>query len=267
MIRRAATLLRRVGRGLAISAMAALTATLASCIDLTVDPKEIAAIEFVAPATPAFIVGDSLRDTLGTVTRLEAKVFDAGGDLVPNAPLYFVATDTFARVVGGSLLVANKTNVGTTKVYAVTGRLQSVARTLSIIASPDSLAFTPATVDTIKLKVPTTGSAIDTSATVKVTVRAAGSVSSAVRVRFELVRRGTPLGPADTATYALVNTGLRPSRVDTTDATGTASRTLRVRVAAGASVLDTLVVRATATMGGTLRNKPALKTILVLPAP
>ena len=121
--------------------------------------------------------------------------------------------------------------------------------------------------DTIKVKVPATGSALDTSATVKVTVRAAGSVASTVRVRFELSRRGTPLGPADTATYALVSTGLRASRVDTTDATGTASRTIRVRVAAGASVLDTLVVRATATMGGVVRNKPALKTILVLPAP
>ncbi len=267
MAARSRRTVRRIGRSIAIPMATALTASLASCIDLTVDPKEIAAIEFVAPSTPAFIVGDSLRDTLGAVTRLEAKVFDAAGDLVPNAPLYFVATDTFAQVVGGTLLVANKKNVGTTKVYAVTGRLQSVARSLAIIASPDSIAFTPATVDTIKVKVPATGSALDTSATVKVTVRAAGSVASTVRVRFELSRRGTPLGPADTATYALVSTGLRASRVDTTDATGTASRTIRVRVAAGASVLDTLVVRATATMGGVVRNKPALKTILVLPAP
>ncbi|MCC6929807.1 MAG: hypothetical protein IT359_12575 [Gemmatimonadaceae bacterium] len=260
-------MLRRLGRCVAIPAVAALTALLASCIELTVDPKEIAAIEFIAPANPSFVVGDSLRDTLGAVTSLQAKVFDAGGDLVPNAPLYFVTVDSLSRIAGNSLLVANKKLVGTTKVYAVSGRLQSAARSLAIIASPDSIAFTPATVDTIKLKIPSSGSTLDTSTTVKVTVRAAGGVASTVRVRFELERRGTLLGPADTATYALVNTGLMHSRIDTTDASGTASRTLRVRVTAGTPVLDTLVVRATATMGGVLQHKPALKTFLIVPAP
>ncbi|HEX4932923.1 MAG TPA: hypothetical protein VFV33_07085 [Gemmatimonadaceae bacterium] len=252
---------------LTLAAAASVVAVGASCIELGVDPKAIAAIEFVAPTTPAIVLGDTLRDTLGVVDRLHAKVFDAAGDLLPDAPLYFVTTDSYARVAAGSLLVANGDSLGSTKVYAVSGRLQSAARTLTLIRPPDSIAFARSTEDTIRVRVPSAGVSIDSSKTVAVTVRAAGNPVSAVRVRFELERRGALLGPADTATYALVTSGMRVTRIDTTDTNGEASRIIRVRVAAGAAVTDTLVVRATATMGGVLKDKPARRRILILPAP
>lgn len=267
MPRRRSTVGRRLRHVLAVPVVASAVVALSACIELTVDPKQIAAIEFLAPPNPGIVLGDTLRDTLGVAVRLQAKVFDAGGDLVPDAPLYFVATDTFTHLAGGNYLVANKDTVGTSKVYAVTGQLQSVVRTMAIIRAPDSIAFSPATEDTIRIKVPATGTSIDTSKAITVRVRSGAQLVNAVRVRFEFERRGTILAPKDTATYAMVTTGARLSAIDTTDASGNASRTIRVRATAGTPVTDTIVVLATATIGGVLKSKPARKTILILPSP
>ncbi|MBK9977819.1 MAG: hypothetical protein IPP20_07785 [Gemmatimonadetes bacterium] len=77
----------------------ALVAGTTSCIDLSVDPAEVASIEFVAPANPSLVRGDTLVDTLGRADRLVARVYTADGDLVADAPVYFVATDTLVKVV------------------------------------------------------------------------------------------------------------------------------------------------------------------------
>ena len=244
----------------------ALVAGTTSCIDLSVDPAEVASIEFVAPANPSLVRGDTLVDTLGRADRLVARVYTADGDLVADAPVYFVATDTLVKVVNRNKIVAADTT-GTSKVYAVSGQLQSIARSLSIIRRPDSIAFNGTGPDTLRLRPPTAGTAIDTSKSVAVTVRAGTGSATPVRVKFELLRRGVVLAPGDTGTYALVSSGARISTVDTTDGSGIASRIVRVRTATGASVTDTLVVRATVTMGGALKDKPALRTVLILPAP
>lgn len=245
----------------------ALAAGTASCIDLSVNPDEIASIEFVAPANPSLAQGDTLFDSLGRADRLVARVFTANGDLVADAPVTFVATDTLVRVVNGNMLVGRKDSTGTSKVYAVSGQLQSVVRNVVVIKRPDSVAFNGSAEDTIRIKAPATGVAIDTSKSVAVTVRAGTTLSTPVRVKFELLRRGVPLAPADTGTYALVTTGARLSTVDTTDGTGVASRVIRIRTASGASVTDSLAVRATVTMAGPLKSKPILRTVLILPAP
>ncbi|MBK8646623.1 MAG: hypothetical protein IPN16_08820 [Gemmatimonadetes bacterium] len=184
----------------------ALVAGTTSCIDLSVDPAEVASIEFVAPANPSLVRGDTLVDTLGRADRLVARVYTADGDLVADAPVYFVATDTLVKVVNGNRIVAADTT-GTSKVYAVSGQLQSIARSLSIIRRPDSIAFNGTGPDTLRLRPPTAGTAIDTSKSVAVTVRAGTGSATPVRVKFELLRRGVLLAPGDTGTYALVSSG------------------------------------------------------------
>lgn len=256
---------RRNGDWLASVVLAAVFAS--SCIELSVDPKAIASIEFVAPANPSIVIGDSLADSLGGTAHLRARVFTADGDEVTDAPIYFVSTDTLIRVVSGDIVVANPDTLGTSKLYAVSGSLQSASRSLTIVRRPDSLAFNGQGPDTIAVRVPSAGTAIDTSKSVAVTVRSGTNAVATVRVKFELLRGGTPLAPDDTVTYALVTTGARLSTVDTTDASGIASRVVRVRAVSGTPVVaDTLEVQASVSVGGTLLNKPVRRTVLIIPA-
>ena len=48
---------------------------LIGCIDWTVDPDEIVAIEFPEPPAPAVVAGDTLRDSTGVVAPLTAIFF------------------------------------------------------------------------------------------------------------------------------------------------------------------------------------------------
>lgn len=238
----------------------------ASCIELSVDPKALAAIEFTAPTNPSLVANDTLRDTLGRVEPLRARAFGGNGDEITDAQATFVTIDTFATVVNGNLLVGRSGVKGTAKVYAIVGGLQSLVRSVEVIPRPDSIAPNGAAIDTVNYRLPATGTATDSSVTVGFIVHSGQAVSNAVRVKFEIVRRGTVLAPGDTGTYALVGSAGRVSAVDTTDGTGIVSRTLRVRTVAGTAIGDTIEVRANATIGGApLKGAPARITILVIP--
>lgn len=254
-------------RRAALACLALVTGTV-SCIDVSVDPHAISAIEFVATTNPSVVTGDTLRDTLGVAEVLRAQVYGGDGERLPDVPVSFVTTDTFATIANGNLLVARSGVRGTAKVYAVAGGLQSLVRNVEVIPRPDSIAPNGAATDTVSYRLPATGTSIDSSTTVGFIVRAGQGVVNAVRVKFEIVRGGIVLGPGDTTTYSLVGPQGRASAVDTTDGQGIVSRTLRVRTVAGTVIRDTIVVRANATIGGAaLKGAPARVTIVVIPAP
>lgn len=244
-----------------------LAAGTVSCIELSVDPDSLAAIEFPAPTNPSVVAGDTLRDTLGAVERLRVRAFGGDGDEIADAQATFVGTDTFATIVDGNILVGRPGVRGTAKVYAIVGGLQSLVRNIEVIPRPDSIAPDGESVDTVRYIPPTTGTATDSSAKVSFVVRAGASTVNAVRVKLEIERDGVVLAPGDTGTYALVGPLGRVSAVDTTDGSGIVSRTLRVRTVAGTVIRDTIVVRANATIGGApLKGAPARVTIVVIPA-
>lgn len=245
----------------------ALAAGTASCIELSVDPDALAAIEFTATTNPSVVANDTLRDTLGVVEPLRARAFGGDGDEIADLPITFVATDTFVTVVNGNLLVGRPGVSGTAKVYAIAGGLQSLVRNVEVIARPDSIAPNSASRDTVSYRPATAGTATDTSTSVGFVVRSGLTTARAVRVKFEILRGGAVLAPGDTGTYALVSASGRISAVDTTDGSGIVSRTLRVRTVAGTVLRDTIEVRANATIGGPpLKGAPALVTIVVIPA-
>lgn len=236
-----------------------------ACIALSVDPTAIGSIEFQAPSAPSLIRGDTLRDTTGAVERLHARVFAANGDEITDIPVLFTNTDSVATIRDGSLLISNGDTVGTAKVYASAGGLQSNARNIVIIPRPDSIA-PRVTLDTINYTAPTTGFSLDT-ASVGFIVRSGSRTVGSVRVSFALYLGGTPLAPGDTARYALITSVGRVSTVDTTDGSGLALRILRVRTPAGTATTDTLVVRAHTALGGApLKGDTTAATFLIRPS-
>lgn len=241
----------------------ALAAGTASCIELSVDPDALSSIEFLPPTSPSIVMGDVLRDTLGAPERLRARAFAADGDELPDLPFTFVATDTLVRIAEDNQVRAGATP-GTARIYASVPGLQSAPRSLEVIRQPDAIAANGKAVDTLRVAVPTTGSRVDSSTTVGVVVRAGNVPVNAVRVKFELWRNGTVVAPTDTAHYVLAGSNGRVSVVDTTDGSGIASRTLRVRVTAGTTPADSLEIRAIATGLPSPLVRPL--TILIRPA-
>lgn len=249
------------------SLLAALCATVGavSCIELSVDPAAVGSIEFLAPSSPSIVRLDTLRGPTGAPEPLRARVFSAGGDELTDIEVTFVNTDSLVTIVDANLVVSTRDTSGTAKIYASAAGLQSIARTFAIIRRPDSIAASVAE-DTVRYRVPTTGTLEDTSTTVSFVVRSGSATVGGVIVTFQLLLGGKPLAVTDTGTYALVRQNGLVSLVDTTDASGVAQRTFRLRTAAGVVRRDTIVVRADVSLGGPpLKGSPALMQVVILP--
>jgi hypothetical protein len=202
----------------------------AGCIDLSIDPDEVVAIEFVQPAWPSVVAGDTLRDGDGHVAPLTARLFDADGNVVTGSPVTFLARDTMVTI-DGDVLLGRASAEGTAELVATGGGLQSIVRRMEVVRAPDSLSA-EGTVAPLLWVIPDVAST-NTSVALRVKVWSrSGTTPAGVRawiVTFRAEFQDTPIAPGDTTRFYLVGDNGRPSSVDTTDATGVASRQIRLR--------------------------------------
>ncbi|NUQ11805.1 MAG: hypothetical protein HUU26_05665 [Gemmatimonadaceae bacterium] len=231
-------------------AMAALLAG-AGCLDLSTDPDEIVAIEFNELPWPSIVAGDTLRDSTGAVATLGARLLDGDGDEV-TGPVEFLSQDADVRVLADGRVVADDTASGTARLLASTAGLQSIVRQLEIVAAPDSadpdgtptpLAWVAPDDPALNVSVPLGLRVLDTS----------GDTPAGVRgwiVTFDLQVDGQGSSRTDTTRAYLVNDAGRVSYADTTDASGRATRRLRLRVAPGFSPPDSAVILVRASYRG-----------------
>lgn len=253
-----------ISRRLTAAAVAVLA--LAGCVDLSTDPNEIVAIEFAPLPYPAVVVGDSLRDSLGVVTPLSGKLLNGSGDVATKATMTFFSLDTIVDVKTSGVAVAHQT-VGTARLLASGGGLQSVIRTLDTTLRPDTFAVEAAP-DTLRLTIPDDATA-NTSTDLRLklqSIAGGGTVRSWV-ITFKLRYRSADISPTDTSLLYLSNESGRPSRVDTTDASGLVSRKLRFKVVPGeVPTLDSVIVTAEAKYKGALvPGAPARMVVRVKP--
>ena len=227
-----------------------ITATLVAvaCIDLSVDPDEIVAIELSDFGWPSIVAGDTLRDASGAIAPLVARLFDGEGALV-TGPVEFLVERPGVRVVGGDRLVADDTASGAVGIIASTEGVQSVVRQIEIVAAPRSLVAN-GVITPLRWVVPD-NPASNTSQPLG--VRVIAGPDTGVRswiVTFELAAAGRVIPQTDTTQIFLVGDNGRPSYVDTTDASGSASRRVRLRIAPGLVAPDSAVVTIRASYKG-----------------
>jgi hypothetical protein len=264
---------RRVtlGAGLAIIAAAA-------CSDVPSDPKVPFAIEFNRAPSPSVVLGDTMFDSLGFTAPLKARVFNSKGDEIVGAGVTyhvvaFAKVDSTNPAFADSVpltvdatsgFVIGKTAPAyaskTARIYAQAGKLQSQTITVTATRSADALVASGAVSDSLMLSFLNTDSLL-LSTPFSVRLRhtsgapatAADSTVPAYLVRFEIVK---PAGASTDTSYVMLTNGdRRRSELDTTDASGLASRQIRIRrvnfpftKAAGTDkiVRDTILVRASA---------------------
>ena len=102
---------------------------------------ELNAIEFSGIPFPAVIIGDTLRDSLGVATPLQATAYDGRGAVIPDAAFQFLSPDTGVTISPTGVLTTSRAS-GVIRVFASLGELQSARRTITVTPRPDSVSAT-----------------------------------------------------------------------------------------------------------------------------
>lgn len=226
----------------------------AACLDLSTNPTEIVGIDFDALPWPSIVAGDTLRDGAGAVHPLSATLYAGDGSEVTDGPVAFLVEAGAVRVGDGNVLVADDTATGTAKLRASTTSVQSILKQLEIVPRPDSMEQS-GTISALEWVVPDNAST-NTSVPLGVQLLSLADPDAAAPVRswvvtFELLVNDQPVNPTDTTGVYLVGDAGKPSYADTTDAQGTVTRRVRVRIAPGFTPPDSVVLTMRAAWKGT----------------
>ena len=239
----------------AIAGAAGVTAL--ACTDVTTQPNAIVAIRFDGSAYPSIVVGDSLRDSLGALQPVIATALNYKGEGVDGADVVFSSPDTNLRLFSNGTVFARsrKTDATPARIFATIGKLQSQPDSLLIVPRADSIK---AAKDVDTAGVASTGVASTGQTPVQFSVfgdtlkGAPKAVVPGWLVSFQLRYHGALLPPTDTSTaytFTIIGSGtstrLKPTFVDSTDASGKAERGVFVRSVPAAASEDTIYLIAT----------------------
>ena len=286
---------RRLVLGIGVAAVVA-----AACSDVPSDPNTPFSIEFNRAASPSVVLGEAMFDSLGNAAPLKARVFNAKGEEIvgatvtyhvvaysnvsPTNPAFIdsvpLTVDAASGIVTGKSAPVYAAK--TARVYAQAGKLQSQTITITATRHPDTLVAGGSVRDSLMLSFLNTDSLLlapSSPFTVRLlhttgALTAADSAVPAYLVRFRIVQ---PANAATDTSYVMLTNGDRKrSELDTTDASGNASRQVRVRRVnfpfgkpAGTDniVRDTIIVEASAYReGGTAVPGSGIRFQLIIKA-
>ena len=232
-------------------------ATVLSCGEVPTLDEGIAYISGIILPAPAVAIGDQLRDSLGNVAPLRIEAFGRNGEQLPDPVATFLPTVVPSPItISEDGVVTASDTVSAVQTVQIVGRvgnrLQTTTASLLVVPQPDLLGRTSPEVAARTLP------AIDT---LRVTITGVNGGAARVPVPGIIVRyriTGAFGSGASSASTVLTLDGRTVSRpdslaaVDTTDASGVASRTL---VVSGTGVDSVVVfVRARSLRGESLRG-------------
>ena len=208
-----------------------------ACGEVPTFPNGISYISSVLLPSPAVAKGDTLRDSTGKVAPIHVYGIGLNGDtILTPAPNYVVVTvpGKSIRVLAGGIVVGD--SIRTAQLVGQIGdRLQTPPVPIDVVAQPDSIAPTTATTTTFNA---ITGDQVFNQSDPLGVIVTSSQLSPHAPVRSIIVRYAiSNLYPAtanfpDSTLVLLDDNGqyLPPqgrTAVDTTDASGNASRRLR----------------------------------------
>jgi len=223
-------------RAFALMAIAVAAATSAvACTDVSTDPNAVVGLRFDGSAYPSIVLGDSLRDSLGTLQPLSATPLNYKGEAIEGVEVLFSSPDTVLRMLENGNVFARTLKPGNTAalVFAGVGSLQSQPDDLFIVPRADSIR--PAVeADTAFIADGRAVSPEELAYTVlgDTAVNKPKMTVQSWLVSFQLRYRNAILVSTDrSVAYSCATVGTRNvlSFVDTTDGSGRASRKVCVR--------------------------------------
>jgi hypothetical protein len=231
-------------------------------------PDGVAFITGVVSPALAVAAGDTLRDSLGRAAPLRVYAFGRASntDTLRDIPVRFLVTsfDTGLKIDGTTGIVVASDSVRPVSILGqVINTLQTPLFTLQVVPQPDSLALTVVNDSIAHDTTSFNGGLVSQPLNVTVTAVRNGTQVSVpfIVVRYDIMRiafRNGGESQPDTM-IALIDDGKRfllktpRTAFDTTDASGLASRRVRVLIDA----FDTVYVQVTAKdlKGGLLKGR------------
>lgn len=219
---------------------AAATLIAVSCAELSTDPQLVASIAIDTLVSPSIVANDSLRDTLGIARPIHATVYNIQGTPLASIPIRFRTPDsglTVDSVLG--YVVADSARANGIRLFAAAGSLQAAPDTVYIVPKPDTVVAVNST-DSLLYSLTDTTAAL--SKPLQLQLQHLNPGGTTLPVRSYLVSY-TITYPTDTVLAKLVTRdGSRRSSLDTTDASGTSARRIRLRALSLSSATDSVVV-------------------------
>lgn len=220
---------------------------LLACRDVPAPDGGVASISTLVLPSPGVVAGDTIRDSTGAAVPLAVIAYGPDNEqLDPQPTQTFVVLDTGAHVESGRYLVGDTPGT-TVRVVGSVASLQTQPVPVKVTLRPDTLV----PVDSVLRRVKYTF-APDTAAQTALNVSVKHFAEDTTGVEAVIVRYTVDRAPAGNGSPSVVLlNGNRASDRDTTEATGRASLTARLRVLALTSfVEDTVIVTARASHRG-----------------
>jgi hypothetical protein len=252
-----------VGRNslaIAVGTFAGLIAQ-SSCTEIPTSDSAVLSMTFDSLPAPAVVLGDTLRDTAGRAAPVSATVYNFQGNVVTNPPLRFQALDRGIRVDNVTGFVIGDSIRSTPARIAITVDGLQATKLVDVTLRPD-------TVIPVRERDSLLYSLVDTTKNFSpaLAVRAYHSLTSLDSAVKSYIVSFAIASPADPLLALLVNEAGKESRVDTTDASGEASRRIKLTPARLTALTDSIIVLATVKYrGAQVRGSPARIVLKVKP--
>lgn len=246
-------------RALAVATVTAAIGAAMGCTKIPTDANSVLSLAVDSLPAPAVVLGDTLRDSTGRAAPLHATVFNFQGSVISNAPLRFQALDrgvTVDSVTG--FAIGDSLRQTPARVLIRVGGLQAI-RTLEVTLRPDTVAPKNGR-DSLAYSLTDTTKNFSPALSVEVLHFPTLNGVKSYIVGFTVV------SPTDTSLARLVNESGAASHIDTTDASGIASRRIRLNPAKLIALTDSIIVNASVKYRGAhIRGSPVRLVLKVKP--
>jgi hypothetical protein len=238
-----------------------------ACVDMSA-PKGPASISALRLPSPSVVVGDVMRDSTGAPARLDVIAYDANGARITDLSPQFFVTDSGAPATVDASGTVTGNKLGTVHVVGQIGTLQTPVAAIPVTVAPKRIALTNARIDTLIAPL-SADTAQRGTAAAAVTVSGDSAVGvSGFIVKYQLLHAPGTISSSKTPAVFLADDQGNPSTVDTTDASGHASRNVIVVTAflSDTSLLrgrvDSAVVTAQTSYKGALVSGSPLRIVI-----
>ncbi len=233
---------------------------LVACVDIPTGANDVLSMKLNALPFPSVVVGDTLRDSTGAVSPVRITAFNYSGDSVTSPVVEFSVLDRGIRVGSLTGIVIGDSVRSSARILATLKGLTATA-VVAVTFRPDSVALSNGR-DSLSYSLTDTTANVSPSLGVKVIHGPAASDTAVASyfVSFRIV------SPATIGVAELVTENGRPSSADTTDASGVASRRIKLDPTKLTAVTDSVIVQASVRYRGiNVKGSPARLVLKVKP--
>jgi hypothetical protein len=234
----------------ALFTLMSLTAVGLACTKIPTDAGSLLSFTVDPLPSPAVVVGDTLRDSLGVVRPITVSAFNFQGGAIASPDARFFAAGRGIRVDSVSGIVIGDSVQAGARIIVKVGSIQAPIQ-VSVSLRPDTAAPLNSR-DSLFYSL--TDTTVNISNAMGLTLLHGKGTDSAVvgyRVSFRLI------SPAGTIAQLVNDNGAPGTTADTTDASGNATRRIKLNVAQLTSASDSVVVLASASYrGAAVRGSP-----------